>query len=113
MYHGGAADEGAEEADHEVDSVVGRENTEVTEAGGERIDGSERDALLKIIFVGHHAAFGAAAGARGIHDGGDVATLTRDEVWFAFAAEFFPAMRTEEIGIWRRFGDEDSFEICC
>src|SRR5258707_384842 len=112
MHYGGSTDEGAEKADHEVDGVIRGQNAEIAHARCEGIDGSERDALLEIVFVGHHAAFGAAAGAGGVDDGGDIAALTSDEGGFAGGAEVFPAVRAGQIGVWRSLCDEDRFEIC-
>src|SRR5712664_2006048 len=111
MNDGSATDKGAEEADHEVDGVIGRKDAEVAETWSEGIDRSEGDALLEIVFVGHHAAFGAAAGAGGVDDGGDVAALAWDEGGFASSAKFFPALRAGEIGVWRGFGNEERFQI--
>src|SRR5256885_16231646 len=107
MNNGGAADERAEETDHEVDGMIGGENAEVTKTWSERVQRGEGDALLKIVFVGHHTAFGAAAGAGGVDDGGQVCALTRNEGWFATVAEFFPSVRAGQIGICRNFGHKD------
>ena len=63
MHYRRAANERAEEANHEIDSVIRRQDAEVAHARRKRIKRGERDALLEIIFVRHHAAFGAAAGA--------------------------------------------------
>ncbi len=109
MDDGSAADERAEEADHEVDRVIGGKDAEIAHAGSKGVDRSERDALLEIIFVGHHAAFGAAAGAGGVDDGGEVTALARNECGFAAAAEFFPAFCFGKIVVWRGFGNEDRF----
>src|SRR5882672_61013 len=112
MHHRGAADEGAEETNHEVDCVIGGKDTQVAKAGSEGIDRGQRDTLLEIILVGHHAAFGAAAGAGGIDDGGDIAAPTRDEGRFAVAAEFFPAMCTKEIDVCWSLRNQNGLEIC-
>jgi len=109
MHNSGAADEGPEETDHEINRVIGGKDAEIAKTGSEGIDGSERDALLEIILVGHHAAFWAAAGAGGIDDGGHVAALTRNEGGFPGAAKFFPAKCAGKISIWWCFGDEDGF----
>src|SRR5271154_3824712 len=102
----GAASEGADEADHEIDCVIRREDTEVTDAGPERIEGSERDALLEIIVVREDAALRATAGAGGIDDAGGGAALAWDECWFTCCAEIFPTVGTIEIGASWSFGDE-------
>src|SRR5260370_39806450 len=56
-----SAGERHEKTDHEIKGMVGREDTEVAHAWPEWIKRCERDALLQIIFVRHHAAFRAAA----------------------------------------------------
>src|SRR5712675_3800883 len=99
MHHSGTADEGAEKTDHEINRVIGGEDAEIAKAGSEGVDGSERDALLEIVFVSHHAAFWAAAGAGGIDDGGHVAALARNEGRFPGAAKFLPANRAGKISI--------------
>ena len=106
MHDRGAAGEGADEANHEIDCVIRRENAEVTDAGPERIERRERDALLEIIVVGEDAAFGASAGAGGIDDAGGVVALARHECWLACCAKIFPALRAGEIGAGWSFGDQ-------
>src|SRR5712664_4497230 len=61
MYDRCAASERCETAHHDIDGMVGRQDTEVAHARPERINRSERDALLQIVLVRHHAAFGTAA----------------------------------------------------
>src|SRR5260370_42349671 len=107
MHDAGAAGERAEKADHKIDGVVGGENAEVTHAWPEWIERRESDALLEIIFVGHHAAFGAAAGSGRIDNGGDVFAFAGHEGGRDTASKFFPALGASEIGVGRRFGDED------
>src|SRR6266403_2847661 len=107
MDYGCTAYEGVEKTQHEVNRVVRWKNAEVGCTRPQRIQSRECYALLEIVFVGHHAAFGAAAGAGGIDDGGDVAALTRDERGFAVAAKFFPALCSGKIGVWRGFRDDD------
>ena len=63
MHYRRTANEGAEETNHEIDRVIRRQDAEVAHTRRKRIERSERDALLEIIFVRHHAAFGTAAGA--------------------------------------------------
>ncbi len=105
MHDGRAARERAEKTDHEIDGMVRRQNTEVTHARAERIDRSECDTLLQIIFVRHHATLGAAAGSGGVDNAGCVAAFARDENGLARSATFFPALCAVEIGICWRFGD--------
>src|SRR5713101_2665705 len=62
MHHRRATRERAEKTNHEVNGMVGRQNTEVTNTRPERINGCKCDALLQIIFVRHHATLGAASG---------------------------------------------------
>src|ERR1700722_4745470 len=106
MNDGGAAGDRADEADHEVDRVIRREDAEVAHAGPERIERREGDALLEIIFVSQDAALRASARAGGIDDASCVAAFARDECWFGCDAKIFPAMRASEIGVRRCFGDE-------
>src|SRR5262245_28997924 len=110
MHYAGSTGEWAEEADHEIDGVIGWENAEVAHAGREGIERGEGDALFEIVFVGHHTALGKTAGARGIDDGGDVLAFARGKCRFRAYAEFFPAMGAEEIGAGGGFGDEDSLQ---
>ena len=93
MNDRGAASEWADEADHKIDRVIRGEDAEVTHAGPKRIERSERDALLEIIFVREHAAFRAATGAGGINDAGGILALARNEIWFAGLLKIFPALR--------------------
>jgi hypothetical protein len=79
--------------------VIGGEDAEVADAGPELIKRSERDALFEIIFVGHQAALGTAAGSGGIDDGGEVLAFTRNECGGGVTAEFFPTMGAGEIGV--------------
>src|SRR5882672_3783144 len=110
MHDTGAAGERAEKADHKIDGVVGGENAEVTDAGPEWIERSERCTLFEIIFVGHHAAFGAAAGAGGVDDGCDVLACAGYQGGRDAASKFFPALGASEIGVARRFADQDGLE---
>src|SRR5882757_5217801 len=111
MHYAGAAGDRAEKADHNIDGVVGGENAEVTHAWPKWIERSERYALLEIIFVGHHAAFGAAAGSGRIDDGGDVLAFAGHEGGREAASKFFPALGASEIGVGRRFGDKDGLNV--
>ena len=61
--------------------------------------------------MGHKAALGAAAGAGGVDDGGDIATLARNEDRFAVAAKFFPALCAGKINVWWSLGNENSVEV--
>src|SRR5258707_4190143 len=111
MHDASAAGERAEKADHKIDSVVGGENAEVTHARPKWIENSERYTLLEIIFVGHHAAFGAAAGSGRIDDGRDVLAFAGHESGRDAASKLFPALGASEIGVGRRFGDEDGLNV--
>src|ERR1700687_5139571 len=111
MYDAGAAGERAKKADHKIDGVVGGEHAEVTHAWPKWIERSERYTLLEIIFVGHHAAFGAAAGSGRIDDGRAVLAFAAHEGGRDAAAKFFPALGASEIGVGRRFGDEDGLHV--
>src|SRR5262249_41078676 len=68
MNHCCPADERPEESHHEIDSMVGGKNAEVSHARCEGIDRREGDALFQVVFVGHYTAFRAATGARGVND---------------------------------------------
>src|SRR4029077_4004184 len=111
MHDAGAAGEGTEKADHKIDGVVGGENAEVTHAWPKGIERSERYTLLEIIFVGYHAAFGGAAGAGRIDDGGDVLAFAGHQGGRGAAAKFFPALGASEIGVGRRLGDEHGLHV--
>ena len=79
MHDGGAAGEGANETDHEINRVIRGENAEIAHAGPKGIERRERNALLEIIFVRQDAAFRASAGAGRIDDAGRVFALARGE----------------------------------
>src|SRR5277367_918824 len=113
MHYCRSANERTEEAHHEIDGVIRRENTEITNARRERINRSERDALLEVIFVRHHAAFGATAGARGIDDARRVIPRARSEGCFARTAKLFPALSAAEFGIGGRLSHQNSLYFCC
>src|SRR5712671_7044963 len=110
MHDAGAAGERAEKANHKIDGVVGGENAEVTHAWPKWIERSERYTLLEIILVGHHAAFGAAAGSGRIDDGRDVLAFAGHQGGRDAASKFFPALGASEIGVGRRFADQDGLE---
>src|SRR4029077_17876037 len=97
-----AADKGVEEAEHEIDRMVGGKNAEIGGAGPQRIERGERRALFQIIFVRHHTAFGTPARARRVDDGCDVAALAGNEDGLALSVEAFPALRPIEVGARRR-----------
>src|SRR5258707_11931479 len=111
MHDAGAAGERAEKADHKIDGVVGGENAEVTHAWPKWIDRSERYTLLEVIFVGHHAAFGAAAGSGRIDDGRDVLAFAGYEGGREAASKFFPALGASEFGVARGVGDQDGLNV--
>src|SRR5260370_36085691 len=96
---GRAVHERIEKTKHEVNRAVRRKNAEVSCARPQRIQSRKRHALLQIVFVGHHAAFGSAAGAGGVDDGGDIAALAWDEGGVARSAKFFPALHTVDIRV--------------
>src|SRR5205823_10165096 len=104
MDHARAADERADESDHEIDRVVCGQNAEIPRSGPEWIPGSQGLALLEIIFMSEYATLGAAAGAGGIHDASCVFAGAGYKVRVALAAEFFPAISTAELCGGRRLG---------
>ena len=98
MHDAGPANERPDEAHHEIDGVIGRQNAQISNSRPKRIPGSQRLALFEIIFVRENATLRAAAGARGIDDAGGVFTLACDtNVGLALAPEIFPAERAGEI----------------
>ena len=118
MNHARAAGERTEKTNHEIDGVICRKNAEVADTGPERINRSERDALFEIIFVHHHAAFGAAASARGIDDCGQVFAFAGNESRFRIAAHRliemgFPSLGTGEVCVCGRFGNQNSLDVQC
>src|SRR5580693_7843330 len=98
MHHRCPTNERSKETDHEIDGVIRRQNAQVTHARRKRINGCECDALLEVILVRHHAAFGAAAGARRIYDACHIFARALNEDWLAAASELLPALRASEIG---------------
>src|SRR5260370_21603940 len=111
MDQGGVTSWGSAETHPEINGMVGGRNPEIKHAGPERGERGERHALLKIILVGHHAALGTAARARGINDAGGVLAATRNESRLAGAAELLPTLRSGKIGAGWRFGDEDGLQL--
>src|SRR6202050_3489720 len=109
MHHGAATGERHEEPAHEIDRVIGGDDAQVARARPEWEDGYYSGALLEIVFVREDAAFGLPARAGGIDDAGGIFSSARDEGGCAFTcrAEIFPALRSREIGVGRRFRDED------
>ena len=102
MDHACAANERADESDHEINRVVCGQNAEIPHSGPEWIPSGQRLALLEIIFVSEYATLGAAAGAGGIHDASCVFPSAGYKVRVALAAKFFPAISTAELcGGWR------------
>ncbi|SRR6266404_2587933 len=101
----------AKEPNHKIDGMVRRENAEVTHTGPEGIERRERNALLEIIFVRHHAALWAATGSGGVDDAGDVFSFARHENRFNLATEFFPPLRSGEISVRWGLGDKDQLYI--
>src|SRR5215472_224118 len=97
MYDGRATGKRPEKSHHKVDGVVRGQNTEIANSRPKRIERSQRDALLQVIFVGHHAALGAAAGSGRIHDAGGFLTLARNQSWLSLATKFLPTLRACQI----------------
>jgi len=102
---------GPKKTNHEIDGMIRRQNTEVTHARPKRIKRCERDALLQIIFVRHHATFGAAARPGGVDNARRVLAFARDEDRLACSAKFFPALCAGEIGVCRRLGDQNGLHV--
>src|SRR6266849_8437332 len=99
MHYRCATRERAEKTNHEINGMVGRQNTKVTNTWPERINRGKCDALLQIIFVRHHATLGAAARSGRVDNAGCVLPFARDEYGFAGSAKFFPALRAGEIDV--------------
>ncbi len=93
--------------------MVRRQDTKVAHARPERIKRCERDALLQIIFVRHHAALRPAARPGGVDNASRVLAIARDEHGLARAAKFFPALRAGEIRVCRCFGDQHGLHVRC
>ena len=111
MHDRRAAREWPEKTNHEIDGMICRQNAEVAHARPKRIKRCERNALLKIVFVRHHAALGAAARPRGVDNACRVLTFTRDENRFAVSAKFFPALCAGEVGVGWRFRDQNGSNV--
>src|SRR5260370_968343 len=75
MNDRGPTGERSEKTHHEIDGVIRRQYAEVAHARPEGIERSERDALLQIVFVRYHAAFGASASPRGVDNAGGIHRL--------------------------------------
>jgi hypothetical protein len=110
MNHGCPADERPEESHHEIDSMIGGKNAEVSHAGCEGIDRREGDALFQVVFVGHYTALRAATGTRGVNDCRRVFVCASNETRLATSAKIFPAPGAFQGSAWRRFGDENYLE---
>ncbi len=98
VHHARTADKRPDKPDHEIDGVIGGQNTQVAHT---RPEGEERDqgfALLQIIFMCEHASLGTPAGSRGVDDAGHILTLARNEHRIALAAKIFPAKGGRQIG---------------
>src|SRR5581483_2903566 len=106
MDDAGAADEGPEEAHHEVNGVIRGKNAQITHARPEGINRRERDALFEIVLVRHHAALRPAARAGGIDNWGESAAAARDEKRLGRRTELFPTKRAAEFDWWS-FRDQD------
>src|SRR5260370_18433832 len=111
MDQGGVTSWGSAETHPEINGMVGGRNPEIKHAGPERVERGERHALLKIILVGHHAALGTAAGARGINDAGGGFAATRNESRLPRAAELPPSLRSRKNRAGRRLGDQPGFHF--
>src|SRR6267143_1607398 len=93
MHDRCAARKRSEKTNHEIDGMVCWKDTEVAHARPERINRCERDALLQIVFVRHHAALGAAACPGGVDNARRVLAFARDEDRLARSAKLFPPLR--------------------
>src|SRR5580700_8143931 len=113
MHDGCSANEGPEEAHHEVNGVIRRQDAEVTNARRKRINGGERNALFEVVLVRHQAAFGTAASAGRIDDRRQVLSCARYEGWFSAPRELFPSRGASELGALGRLGHQDSFHVRC
>src|SRR5260370_28621696 len=98
-----AARKRSEKTHHEINGMVRWQDTEVAHARPEWINRGERDALLQIIFVRHHAALGAAACPGGVDNARRVLAFARDEYRLRFPPQNFPPPRAGEVGSFRCF----------
>src|SRR5215472_5022073 len=106
MHDSRATGKRSEKSHHEIDGVVCWQDAEVTHPRPKRIERSQSDALLQIIFMRHQAALGAAARSGGIYDAGGVTAFAWDKCRFALAAEFLPTLRPCQVGVGRSFSYE-------
>ena len=97
MHHSSTARKRHDEAAHEVDGVIGWNNTEVACARPKRPQRKNRGALLEIIFVRQHAAFRTAPGSGGVYDASGVLPFSRPKFGRPFAAKLLPSLRAREI----------------
>src|ERR1051326_2049973 len=111
MDNARAAHERADEADHEIDSMVRRQNTEIANAGPKGIPGRQSLALFEVVLVRQHTAFRTAAGSGGIDDAGGILTLAGNKHRIAAAAEVLPAKGTGQLGFQRSLRHQDRFKL--
>src|ERR1700690_4452665 len=106
MHHARAANKWAHEADHEIDHVISRQDTQVAHAWPEWIPPGQCPALLQPIVVRKHATLRTPARARRIHDASHVFALSLHKLRVTFAAKFFPAIRPAQVRARRSFGHQ-------
>src|SRR6266704_139548 len=111
MNDRGPTGERSEKTHHEIDGVIRRQYAEVAQARPEGIERSERDALLQIVFVRHHAAFGASASPRGVDNAGRIPPAARNENRFADASKLFPVLRAGKNSVCRRLGNKNRLDV--
>ncbi len=111
MHDCRSARERPKKTHHEINSVVCGQNAEIAYARPERIQRCERDALLQIIFVRHHAAFRTSASSGRVDDAGIARAFTRDENRFASPAKFLPAFCAGKIGVCRSFSNQYGLHV--
>ena len=100
-----------DEADHEINRVVSRQNAQVAHARPEGIPRSQRLALLKIISLREDTALRAASGPRGIYDAGWIFALAGDENRIPFTPKLLPSKGCFQVGCWRRFRHQHNTEL--
>ncbi len=111
MDYSAAAGERHDKSAHEINRVIGRNNAQVARAGPERKNRGHGSALFQIIFVGQHATLRPASRSRRIHDARIVFPRTSPEFRRVRDAIFFPAQRTPEVGVRRRFGNQNRAQL--
>src|SRR5437762_6623534 len=97
MHDRCAARKRTEKTHHEIDGMVRWQDTEVAYARPEWINRCEREALLQIVLVRHHATLRAAARPGRVDYASRILAFARDEHRPVFSAKIFPAPRAGEI----------------